>query len=184
MPSPDRPRAGTAWCGLLGRRVAEAVAADVMSAASVFDGADALPESADRGFAVPLAAEVWVFDDSLSRVLLVRHPWRGWVAPGGRVEPGETPREAARRELFEETGVRARLLAEPAAATVRSYRAGAPACLGLSYAAVVDGAVPLVAEDGQAVAWTSLRRGWTGWFPEDVARVRRYAGRLRGGAGD
>ncbi|MFD5078568.1 NUDIX domain-containing protein [Streptomyces sp. NPDC058371] len=26
------------------------------------------------------------------------------MAPGGRVDPGGTPREAARRELFEETG--------------------------------------------------------------------------------
>ena len=30
--------------------------------------------------------------------------------PGGRVEPGETPRAGAGRELFEETGVRAELL--------------------------------------------------------------------------
>ncbi|MEV4196130.1 NUDIX hydrolase [Streptomyces toxytricini] len=180
-PSAERPRPGAALCGLLGRRVAEAVVADVVAAASVFDDADAVVESAGPGFAVPLAAEVWVFDDTLSRILLVRHRWRVRVPPGGRVEPGETPREAARRELFEETGVRARLLPEPAAATVRSYRAGAPACLGLSYAAVVDGAVPLVAEGGQEVGWVSLRRGWTGWFPEDAARVRRYAGRLRGG---
>ncbi|MGI8528004.1 MAG: NUDIX domain-containing protein [Geodermatophilaceae bacterium] len=56
----------------------------------------------------PLAAEVWLFDQSLEQVLLVRHRWRGWVPPGGTVEPGETPREAAARELFEETGVRIR----------------------------------------------------------------------------
>lgn len=30
--------------------------------------------------------------------------------PGGRIEHGETPREAAKRELFEETGLRARKL--------------------------------------------------------------------------
>jgi len=36
------------------------------------------------------------------------------------VEPGETPRQAARRELLEETGLEAELLAQPAAVSVRS----------------------------------------------------------------
>ncbi len=46
------------------------------------------------------------------RALLLRQ-WRaavgGWVleAPAGRIEPGETPEEAAGRELEEETGYRA-----------------------------------------------------------------------------
>jgi 8-oxo-dGTP diphosphatase len=47
-------------------------------------------------------------------VLLIRRgnaPMRGrWAIPGGRVEPGETPAEAALRELQEETGVTAELL--------------------------------------------------------------------------
>jgi 8-oxo-dGTP pyrophosphatase MutT (NUDIX family) len=29
-----------------------------------------------------------------------------WITPGGGIDPGETPREAAVRELYEETGLR------------------------------------------------------------------------------
>jgi ADP-ribose pyrophosphatase len=51
--------------------------------------------------------------DDRNRVLLVRQyrlPARQylWELPAGRVDPGETPLRAARRELAEETGLRAR----------------------------------------------------------------------------
>lgn len=36
--------------------------------------------------------------------LLTRHKSRGLEFPGGKVEPGESAEEAARREVFEETG--------------------------------------------------------------------------------
>jgi 8-oxo-dGTP diphosphatase len=38
-------------------------------------------------------------------ILLVRKDKRKWALPGGKVEPGESPAEAAARELSEETGL-------------------------------------------------------------------------------
>lgn len=47
---------------------------------------------------------ILVLDES-DRVLLLRHANRDlWVAPGGMIEPDETPEHAARREMQEETG--------------------------------------------------------------------------------
>lgn len=46
--------------------------------------------------------------DPAGRIALVQNAWsEGWTFPGGAVEPGEAPAEAARREVWEETGLRA-----------------------------------------------------------------------------
>ncbi|WP_405020851.1 NUDIX domain-containing protein [Kitasatospora sp. NBC_00070] len=166
------------------RRSLAAVALDVEQAVTEYDNARAWLLRAEAADATgvadvatsgPLAAEVWVFDRELEQVLLVEHRWRGWVCPGGQVEVDETPREAATRELLEEAGVSAQLLAVPAAVTVRSYGPGLAATLGVSFVAVVDRATPLAPEPGQPAAWLRLDEQWQGYFPEDRLRMTRHA---------
>jgi 8-oxo-dGTP diphosphatase len=158
----------------------QAALGDVGLARLQFDDVAGWLAAAGASPADRLGAEVWVFDADLTQVLLVRHPWRGWVPPGGKVEPGETPREAACREVREETGLEAELLARPAAVSIRSYHPDAAATLGLSYCAIADPAAPLVSEPGQPVAWINLDYEWESCFSDDPPRIRQHAQWLAG----
>jgi 8-oxo-dGTP diphosphatase len=56
--------------------------------------------------ATPRVAAGVIFTDAASRVLMVRPTYKDyWDIPGGYVEPGESPHDAAAREVKEELGL-------------------------------------------------------------------------------
>jgi ADP-ribose pyrophosphatase YjhB (NUDIX family) len=61
----------------------------------------------DFKVATPKVAAGVLVRDERGAVLLVKPTYKeGWDLPGGYVEPGESPRRAAGREVFEELGIR------------------------------------------------------------------------------
>jgi ADP-ribose pyrophosphatase YjhB (NUDIX family) len=59
------------------------------------------------------AFSVSIFAHHAGRILLIHHKRLGtWLPVGGELHEGETPLEAAQRELFEETGLKGRFTAQ------------------------------------------------------------------------
>ncbi|MDQ0506989.1 NUDIX hydrolase [Xanthobacter agilis] len=117
-----------------------------------------------------LAASAAVFRGPL--VLLARRgtapgtPGAGlWSLPGGRVEPGETLADAARREVREEVGVDADLVAVAAARDIirRDVEGRLTAhFVVIAYAARWRSGEPRTSDEAPEVGW---------FHPADVARL-------------
>lgn len=94
-----------------------------------------------------------VVRDATGRLLLVRRgrpPAQGsWTLPGGRVEPGESPSEAAVREVREETGLDVRVVRLLATLPVLGY-------LVHDFEATVTGGTLRAGDDAADVCWLSL----------------------------
>jgi 8-oxo-dGTP pyrophosphatase MutT (NUDIX family) len=90
-------------------------------------------------------------------IVLLRHRLLGiWVQPGGHIDPGEKPWEAARREATEETGMAVRFLGdEPELAHVDVHPGGrGHTHLDLRYLCTAGDADPAPPpEESQEVGW-------------------------------
>jgi acetyl-CoA carboxylase carboxyl transferase subunit beta len=134
--------------------------------------------------AEPVAAAGAVVIDDAGRVLLIRRakPPRvgAWTLPGGHIEPGETPEQAALREVLEETGV--------ACAVVCALGVVLVAGEGFSYAVhehllVPIGSTRLVAADDAAEArWVDEAELSSMGLRVEVTRVIAIARRAKGEA--
>lgn len=109
-----------------------------------------------------------VVRDELGRLLMVRRghePSLGkWSLPGGRIEPGESPGQAAAREVLEETGLHVRIgeLLQTVDIWDGRYRVH-------DYSATVTGGELRAGDDASEVRWCS---------PDDVELLDLSAGLL------
>lgn len=56
-------------------------------------------------------ASAIIINPSNKKILLVKHKkFNKWVQPGGHIEENETPEDCALREVYEETGLRIKLI--------------------------------------------------------------------------
>jgi 8-oxo-dGTP pyrophosphatase MutT (NUDIX family) len=90
------------------------------------------------------------------RVVVIRRgrpPRKGaWTIPGGRVEPGETSAEAARREAREETGLEVRVLCETELYAFGEFAIHEHLCVP-----VAPGLPPLApGDDAEDARWATL----------------------------
>jgi bis(5'-nucleosidyl)-tetraphosphatase len=116
--------------------------------------------------------------DDKWQVLLVHHvKGHYWGFPKGHSNPGEAPKEAALRELFEETRLRVKsfLAVEPLHEAYDFYRTGLHIYKDVSYfLAEVEGEVTLQVAETQASLWINLSDAEeTITFPQSKALVKQ-----------
>lgn len=127
----------------------------------------------------PLLAADCVAVDPKGRVLLIRRghpPFKGaYALPGGFVDVGETVEDACRRELLEETGVKAGKLA-----LIGVYsdprRDPRRHSVGVAYLTRIKGATPVAGDDAAAAKWVDDWRRLTLAF--DHADILRDAWKM------
>lgn len=109
--------------------------------------------------------------DAAGRLLLVRRanpPAQGtWSLPGGRVEAGESPADAVRREVAEETGLAVEV--GRLVGTVEQDGPGGVTYVIRDHACAVVGGVLRAGDDASAAGW---------FAPEELAGIETAPGLL------
>ncbi|MDR3537803.1 MAG: NUDIX hydrolase [Acetobacteraceae bacterium] len=150
---------------LAARIMAEHTGADLTRIEDLFAG--------ETGYASPkVGVRGAVFDDA-GRVLMVRETVDAdrWTLPGGWADVNQTPAESVVREVFEESGYRARAV-KLAAVWDRARQKHPPmpfSIVRMFFVCTLEGGAPR----------TSLETSEVGWFAEDAIPTDLSAGRVR-----
>lgn len=156
------------------------------------------PQSRDESrYELTAGVALWRGDDLLVMKRASGFASGGWFLPGGHVEPGERPAEAAVRELREETGIEL-APGDLALADVMTYEHDGATAHGLIYnARCPEGAEPALNGEHSFARWMTAE-AFIGRFLDpgllrsrgvdargialaaEVARVVRAAARARG----
>jgi 8-oxo-dGTP diphosphatase len=108
----------------------------------------------------------WVIDRERRSTALVRHKRLGWMAPGGRLEQGESPVDGARREVQEETGLDLLPVSGGHPVAVLGGRDG-ERTYGLAFAFAANSTWTVVPEPGQPARWFDFAKIPPSWFSND-----------------